>query len=476
MPLAPRTLTSALLGLALLAPTASLGAQPSSFRGSRLITAPANGWCSEARAAVGGMGLEGKKIVLKSGANPKNNEFTFWSGEKQEPLSVDLDPAHRVPDPRHRRKRSRADRSELVAARRHALAQGRNGQGCGAEGLEVPRPAGPTGRRARGPAAARSDQDQGARRDVALRSRRGQRSGDRPPEARQPGVLLELRRRGREERRRPLQGAQRGECPTPARLEMCGNGIQDVGEQCDDGDLVDDDGCANDCQETVLPGRSRSRHLRGDPERRARCLRLHQRPLPRPVQRADGRAGRARLRPRAAALLRRQPAGLGAPGPRRRAAHNHDALLHSAPANNQYYEHFAVEGDSKTSLVYQALYKKINCGPDVLEPPIDCELLADTVAGDGMPSGVASGIDPRELEAIDLWLRGGAPLDRVVAGTADAPRLVPPARDPAEDRPAAGSRAKATACSSISSAWNAAEEERERDLLPDLLRLHRRRT
>jgi len=39
-------------------------------------------------------------------------------------------------------------------------------------------------------------------------------------------------------------------CPLP----VCGNGMQEVGEQCDDGNLVDGDGCSGDCTvETTTP-------------------------------------------------------------------------------------------------------------------------------------------------------------------------------------------------------------------------------
>jgi cysteine-rich repeat protein len=37
-------------------------------------------------------------------------------------------------------------------------------------------------------------------------------------------------------------------------LETCGNGILDPGEQCDDGNLVDGDGCSATCQSELIPG------------------------------------------------------------------------------------------------------------------------------------------------------------------------------------------------------------------------------
>ena len=53
----------------------------------------------------------------------------------------------------------------------------------------------------------------------------------------------------------PLQGEECDDggvvagdgCSGICRLEICGNGILDVGEICDDGNNVSGDGCSSDC-------------------------------------------------------------------------------------------------------------------------------------------------------------------------------------------------------------------------------------
>jgi cysteine-rich repeat protein len=41
--------------------------------------------------------------------------------------------------------------------------------------------------------------------------------------------------------------------PTPA-VDNCGNGIVDPGEECDDGNLTDQDGCSAECKSELIPG------------------------------------------------------------------------------------------------------------------------------------------------------------------------------------------------------------------------------
>jgi cysteine-rich repeat protein len=43
-------------------------------------------------------------------------------------------------------------------------------------------------------------------------------------------------------------------CSANCRIEVCGNGIVDPGEVCDDGNTVDGDGCAHDCKSTEVCG------------------------------------------------------------------------------------------------------------------------------------------------------------------------------------------------------------------------------
>ena len=75
-------------------------------------------------------------------------------------------------------------------------------------------------------------------------------------------------------------------CPTP----VCGNGMQERGEECDDGNDFDGDGCRADCVATECD--AFGTHLRADPARHLREPRLHQRRLPR--QCAVGRPRPAR--------------------------------------------------------------------------------------------------------------------------------------------------------------------------------------
>lgn len=41
--------------------------------------------------------------------------------------------------------------------------------------------------------------------------------------------------------------------PTPS-ANLCGNGVLDAGEECDDGNLLDDDGCSSTCTSELIPG------------------------------------------------------------------------------------------------------------------------------------------------------------------------------------------------------------------------------
>jgi cysteine-rich repeat protein len=451
MPLAPRLLALALFACAWLAPAASLAQQPTTYRGSRLIATEADGWCSEARGAGGGgMGLEGKKIVLKAASNPKNNEFTYWSGAKQEPLSVELDPRNGF-EILVTGGNGPADRSALVQLDATRWRKVGVGKAPGPTGWKYSDPKG----------------RQGGVREVLLR--RGQikikARGEAwrfAPDAGGEEVTVHLKLGnqsycssfGGEVQRNDLEQfkARNAGIPAACPVAMCGNGVQDVGEQCDDGDLVADDGCGNDCLETSCQGEAYASTFEAI---QAEVLDVYGCTSGLCHGQYDGLTGAPGDHESGLVLLPSSAANLPVATPQGLEAvlqQNHDALLGSTPANNAFYDHFAVAGDSKTSLVYQALYKKVYCGPEVAEPPTECEELDDTIAGEGMPEGVAGGIAPAELEAIDLWLRGGAPLDGVIAGTAERlDSCLPPATPQKIDPPPAPGAGAGVQL--VSSAW-----------------------
>jgi hypothetical protein len=210
-----------------------------------------------------------------------------------------------------------------------------------------------------------------------------------------------------------------GACPQ-ATEPVCGNAEQEVGEACDDGNLVDDDACANDCASAACEGAEYASTFEA-------------------IQDVifEGYACASALCHGGSAVadsgLELQPRSAGDPDAIMDV--NYDALLNAVPPAFFLAEHFVVPGDSKTSLLYQALFKGTHC--DQPSPPAECEALMHLPRG--MPVG--GSLQVQELEAVDLWLRGGAPRDLVVAGTADKlDACLPPADplkiDPPEPPPA----------------------------------------
>jgi hypothetical protein len=202
-----------------------------------------------------------------------------------------------------------------------------------------------------------------------------------------------------------------------------------VGEACDDGDLDPDDGCANDCQSSACQGDAFASTFEA----------IQQVVL-------DGYGCTSDLchgnpdHPSGLHLLPgTDPSALD---------QNYETLLTAAPNEKYGYAHFVVEGDSKSSLVYQALWKKLNCG--AAGEPAECAVL-DAEGVLGMPVG--GDLTPTQLEAIALWIRGGAPKDLVVAGTADKLDACLPPADPLKidppPPPGAGNGVQL-----VSSAWS----------------------
>jgi hypothetical protein len=196
---------------------------------------------------------------------------------------------------------------------------------------------------------------------------------------------------------------------------VCGNNVQEVGEGCDDGDLVPDDGCANDCTVSECEGEVFASTFEAIQKKviddyGCSTSICH--------GKSDHESG-LHLKPSS------DPAGLA-----QVLADNYDALLTALPETDVNFEHFVVPGDSKTSLFWAALYKDALCVGNP-SPPSECDAIPASVSG--MPEG---GTLPVEyVEAIDLWLRGGAPFDLVVAGTADRLGSCLPPADPLKIEP-----------------------------------------
>jgi len=195
-----------------------------------------------------------------------------------------------------------------------------------------------------------------------------------------------------------------GSCP----VQACGNGLQELGEECDDGNLAEGDGCDPDCTIGLCNSETFETTFEGIQKvifeseaygcSRGTC---HDPVFP------DGNLD---LSHDAAYVSLLGEDGLGAPAddlPFRR-------VLPTEPAESLLYLKLLAKNQG-------AAYQ----GPDV---------------GTGMPTGL-TGLSDDHLEAVRLWIRGGAPLDRVVEGTAQLLGTCFPPPDalktPVPDAPAA---------------------------------------
>jgi len=166
--------------------------------------------------------------------------------------------------------------------------------------------------------------------------------------------------------------------PPTCEPEYCGNGVKELGESCDDGNMVDDDQCSNACelascedadaydstfeaiQSVVFDGYSCSNDA------------------------CHGRAAEGELDLREGASY---------------------AQLFRAPAKAT--QMVRVEpGEPEVSFLYEKLAAK-TLGTDQV-----------STTGTPMPS-VVEGLTPEHLEAMYAWIRKGAPEDGVVEGTAE---------------------------------------------------------
>jgi cysteine-rich repeat protein len=393
------------------APVLANGLQPKTYRGSKLVASPQAGWCSEARGAATGIGLAGQKLLLRSKGTRNGPKFEFQSEPNQQPLTgVDptvgftvlvtgaggaghrsafaaLDPAFWKPIGKAsapRGWRYKDNDGAHGGIRRARIVNGRlKISGKGEDFGFVPDG---------------SDAEMWVHVGIGNTKYCAQ-FGDGTIQENSDGLF---KARG---------AASPASCPE----SVCGNNFQEVGEACDDGDLVPDDGCANDCQVSVCQGEAFASTFEAIQKKviddyGCSTSICH--------GQSDHESG-LYLKPSD------DPVGLA-----QVLQDNYDALLTAVPQTDENFEHFVVEGDSKTSLFWAALYKDSFCVGNPSPPP-ECDAIPGTVSG--MPEG---GTLPREyVEAIDLWLRGGAPFDLVVANTADKLASCLPPADPLKIEP-----------------------------------------
>jgi cysteine-rich repeat protein len=402
----------------LLAAAPSLGgSQPTSYQGSRLIATKADGWCSEMRGNANALGLEGKKILLKTSANAKNNVFVFETDKDQEPLVMELEPSAGV----------------------RLLVTGGSGNGDRSALVELDPTKWKRGGSDKNPTWKYKDKlgtEGGVREATWKRGRfsvkaRGENWQFAPDGEDQPvTVHLQLGTMWYCSTF-PADAAARNDtsqfkaknaaAPASCVDRMCGNGVQELGEACDDGNLVPADGCQNDCvagecegdtfgstfeaiQSTIIDRYGCSSflcHGQYDPVTGEPKPQTHE-------------SGLLLYGAEAADLPAGAPQGLAEV-----LRKNHESLLSLTPANNANFDHFVVAGDPKTSLMYQALFKRTHCGAGAANPPVECEELDDTIEGEGMPDAASGGVplSAAEVEAVNLWVKSGAPLDGVVKDT-----------------------------------------------------------
>jgi len=170
-----------------------------------------------------------------------------------------------------------------------------------------------------------------------------------------------------------------GSCPA----QVCGNGVHELGESCDDGNLVDGDGCDSDCTIGLCNGTSFASTFEG-------------------IQKVI-------FESEAYGCSRGTCHDSVFPDAKLDLSHDHayESLLGAnglgAPADQGAYLR-VLPLEPNESLLYLKLASKkaTYTGPDV---------------GPAMPASL-TGLSDEHLEAVRRWIRGGAPRDLVVEGTA----------------------------------------------------------
>ena len=188
-------------------------------------------------------------------------------------------------------------------------------------------------------------------------------------------------------------------CPTP----VCGNGMQEPGEECDDGNTYDGDGCRADCVKTACTAFANTFDL---------------------IQQA---------------IFVNHGCSVGAchgnaesGGLDLRAGASYDALI-DQPSSVDPSRKRIEPGDPQRSVLFLKLAAKTL--PDQYPP-------AELGVGTPMPLGPVPGLSEDELEALRRWIYGAAPRTGSVAGVGDLLDACTPPPEPVRikplDPPAAG--------------------------------------
>jgi cysteine-rich repeat protein len=181
-------------------------------------------------------------------------------------------------------------------------------------------------------------------------------------------------------------------CPTP----VCGNGMQEPGEECDDGNTYDGDGCRSDCVKTDCAAFANTFDL------------IQQAIFENHGCTANACHGNG------------QSGGLDL-----RAENAYDALI-DMPSSVDPARHRIEPGDPQRSVLFLKLAEKTL--PDQYPP-------AELGVGTPMPLGPVPGLSEDELEALRRWIYGAAPRTGSVAGVADLLHACTPAPQPIRIKP-----------------------------------------
>lgn len=183
-------------------------------------------------------------------------------------------------------------------------------------------------------------------------------------------------------------------CPTPA----CGNGMQEPGEECDDGNSYDGDGCRGDCVKTECDAFPNTLDL------------IQHAIFENHGCAADACHGIA------------QSGGLDL-----RAGASYDGLV-DVPSSVDPARRRIEPGDPQLSVLFLKLAAKTL--PDQYPA-------GELGIGTPMPLGPIPGLSEDELEAVRRWIYGAAPRTGSVAGVADLLHACTPEPQPVEIKPLA---------------------------------------